>query len=62
MILYTDEARESWKNEADALRKKLWEDKGSNLTYLDLKGLDTILEMFRQYVDKEAKEAHNKRI
>lgn len=55
MILYTDEARESWKKQADTLRKKLYEDRGNNLSYYDIRVLDHILEMFCEYVDKEAK-------
>lgn len=52
MILYTDEARASWKKTAGELRSKIVS--GAEMSYLDAKNLCQILGMFYDYVDKEA--------
>lgn len=57
MILYTDEARESWKKTAWELYAKIGKIKGDDLSYIDAKHLETIIELFVKYVDKEARES-----
>lgn len=52
MILYTDEARASWKSAAGELRSKIVS--GADISYTDARHLCEILGMFCDYVDKEA--------
>lgn len=54
MILYTDEARQSWKKLAGQIRSKLVSNK--ELESLEATQLCVLLGMFCDYVDKEAKE------
>lgn len=52
MILYTDEARQSWKQFAGEIRSKLVSNK--ELESLEATQLCVLLGMFCDYVDKEA--------
>lgn len=54
MILYTDEARQSWKRLAGQIRSKLVSNK--ELESLEAEQLRVLLGMFCDYVDKEAKD------
>ena len=54
MILYTDEARRSWKQLAGQIRSKLVSNK--ELESLEAEQLRVLLGMFCDYVDKEAKD------
>lgn len=55
MILYTDEARRSWKQTAQDLKRKVVGISDDQLNVLDASNIITILSMFMEYVDKEAK-------
>ena len=55
MILYTDEARNSWKQTAQDLKRKVVDISGDQLNVLDASNIISILQMFCEYVDKEAK-------
>lgn len=55
MILYTDEARQSWKQTAQDLKRKVVDISNDQLNVLDASNIITILSMFMEYVDKEAK-------
>ena len=54
MVLYSNEARESWKAKAKEISKKAYDREGLN--YADVRCLTTMLNMFCEYVDKEDRE------
>ena len=57
MILYTDEARNRWKQTAQDLKRKVVDISGDQLNVLDASNIISILQMFCEYVDKESKKS-----
>ena len=57
MVLYSTEARESWKSLSAKMREKIAVIPGDVLSYNDAGAIGRILSMFDEYVDMEEKAA-----
>lgn len=55
MILYTDEARNSWKKNAHEIKQTVGTIPGNYISYIEASRLSAILDLFCMYVDEEQK-------